>query len=224
MLPRVIMFNTISMDGALRDFEIDIGLHYRIAGRYRADVHLIGSETARTGIEMFSENVPKEEPSDFVKPEIKRGENRPYWAVIDSRGILMNLLHMLRRSEFGKDVIVFISENTPDEYKHYLQERGYDFFVAGKKRVDLKRSLEILAERYDAKTVLVDAGATLNGILLEHCLVDEISLLVSPVLVGRGILKLFGKLDSMETRIECELLGNEVFENSQVLLEYKVIK
>ena len=123
MLPKVIMFNTISLDGALKDFKMDIGLHYQIAGQYKADVHLIGSETARTGIEMFAPEVPPEEDADFIKPEIDTGDERPLWAIIDSRGILIHLLHVFRKSEFGKDVIVFIAESTPAKYRYYLEKR-----------------------------------------------------------------------------------------------------
>jgi 2,5-diamino-6-(ribosylamino)-4(3H)-pyrimidinone 5'-phosphate reductase len=224
MLPKVIMFNTISLDGALKDFEVNIGLHYQIAGQYKADVHLIGSETARIGIQMFSEDVPKEEAADCAKPEIQPDDKRPYWAVIDSRGILINLLHTFRRSGFGKDVIVFVSENTSDFYLDYLRARHYDSFVAGESRVDLRKALEILAEHCGAKTVLIDAGATLNSILLENGLVDEISLLISPVLVGKEPLKLFEKLNLSGERLNLELIRNETMDGDHVLLTYRVWK
>jgi 2,5-diamino-6-(ribosylamino)-4(3H)-pyrimidinone 5'-phosphate reductase len=224
MLPKVIMFNSISLDGALRDFEIDVGLHYRIAGQFKADVHLVGSETARTGIEMFSAEVPKEEASDRIKPEILSDDKRPYWAIIDSRGILMNFLHAFRNSGFGKDVIVFVAENTSAYYKDYLAERQYDCHIVGENRVDLRGTLEILAGRYGAKTVLTDAGTSLNSVLLENGLVDEINLLISPILVGKDALKLFEKLDLCGAPVKCELLDSEDFENSHILLKYKVTK
>ena len=78
MSPKVIMFNTISVDGSIKDFELDIGLHYEVADKIRADAHLIGSETAKTGVEMFTEYIPPEEQSDFSKPMIKEGELRPF--------------------------------------------------------------------------------------------------------------------------------------------------
>jgi 2,5-diamino-6-(ribosylamino)-4(3H)-pyrimidinone 5'-phosphate reductase len=224
MLPKVIMFNTISLDGALKDFEVNIGLHYQIAGQYKADVHLVGSETARIGIQMFSEDVPKEEAVDLAKPEIQPGDKRPYWAVIDSRGILINLLHTFRRSGFSKDVIVFVSENTSDLYLDYLRARHYDSFVSGKSRVDLRKALQILAEQYGAKTVLIDAGTTLNSILLENGLVDEISLLISPFLVGKEPLKLFEKLNLSGEKLSLELVRNETMDGNHVLLAFRVWK
>jgi 2,5-diamino-6-(ribosylamino)-4(3H)-pyrimidinone 5'-phosphate reductase len=224
MLPKVIMHNTISLDGALKDFDLDIGLHYQIAGQYEADVHLIGSETARMGIEMYAEDVPKEEEADFAKSDIESGDERPYWAIIDSRGILMNLLHTFRRSGFSKDVIVFITENTSAIYRDYLEKRHYDSFVVGKNRVDLRRTLKILTENYGAKTVLIDAGATLNSILLENRLIDEISLLVSPILIGKEPLKLFERLDPVGEGIKLKLIRNEAYDSDHILLVYRLIK
>ena len=58
MLPKVIMHNSISLDGSVKDFEVNMGLHYQIAGSYGADVHLIGSNTAKIGMEMFLPEIP----------------------------------------------------------------------------------------------------------------------------------------------------------------------
>ena len=49
----------------------------------------------------------------------------------------------------------------------------------------------MLGRDFDAKTILVDAGPTLNGILIERGLVDKISLLLHPFLVGKKSGKLF---------------------------------
>jgi 2,5-diamino-6-(ribosylamino)-4(3H)-pyrimidinone 5'-phosphate reductase len=77
------MFNSVSVDGSIKDFELDIGLHYEVANRVRADAHLIGAETARLGIELFTEQVPPEEKEDFAKPVIRADEVRPFWVLTD---------------------------------------------------------------------------------------------------------------------------------------------
>ncbi len=43
---KVIIHNAISLDGEIRGFDIDMGLHYTIAGKYRPDVHLVGSRNS----------------------------------------------------------------------------------------------------------------------------------------------------------------------------------
>jgi 2,5-diamino-6-(ribosylamino)-4(3H)-pyrimidinone 5'-phosphate reductase len=50
--------------------------------------------------------------------------------------------------------------------------------------VDLRVALEELNSRFGVKVVRVDAGGTLNGQLLRQGLVNEVSLLIYPSLVG----------------------------------------
>jgi len=218
------MHNTISLDGALKDFEINLELHYQIATRYAADVHLVGSQTAKTGIDSFTERIPREKKADFVKPEIRPDDERPSWTIVDSQGLLKDLLHVLRRSEYCKEVIILVSKKTPKSYIKYLKDRHYDIIVAGEDRVDIKQALEVLYERYYTRTVLTDTGGTLTSILLENGLVDRISLLISPLLVGGKPDQLFERLKPSETAINLRLLKMEIFDENYVLLLYRVLK
>jgi 2,5-diamino-6-(ribosylamino)-4(3H)-pyrimidinone 5'-phosphate reductase len=54
----------------------------------------------------------------------------------------------------------------------------------GEERVDLVAVLAMLAEREGAGVVRVDSGGALTGALLDAGLVDELSLLVHPCVVG----------------------------------------
>ena len=145
MLPKVILHNSVSLDGSLTNFEPNMGLHYQIAGKYAADVHLIGSNTAKVGVELFGGEVPAEEKEDFAKPE--RSESLPYWVILDTKGVLKGILHICRRFEYCRDVVVLVSEGTPAEYVTYLKDRNYDYHIVGKKHVDLERALELLSEK-----------------------------------------------------------------------------
>jgi len=220
MLPKVVLYNSVSVDGAIKDFELDIALHYQVAGRIGAEVMLVGSDTAKSGIEMFMETVPSEQPSDRQKPAIKEGDNRAYWAMADSRGKLKGLMHVYRQSGYGKDVIVLVSESTPKDYLDYLNERNYDFIVAGSDHVDLRMALEALNGRYGFKTVATDTGGVLAAVLLEEGLVDEVQLLVSPEIVGEKAVNLFR---AVKAPVKLELVGCEAIKNL-VLLSYRVKK
>lgn len=212
MIPKIIMHNTISLNGSVTGLEVDMGLHYQIAGGYGADAHLIGSTTAKTGIEMFGDESPEEESSDFSKTETTANGPDALWVVVDSQGILKGQLHVFRKSGFCRDVMVLISQNTPDDYVNYLKEGNYDFIVTGKQHVELEPALEILNEEYGVNTVLVDSGPTLNGVLLRKGLVDEISLLISPVLLGSEYPLLFsrpGIQDDIDLEFsKCDYAGN----------------
>ena len=216
MLPKIIIHNSVSLDGSFVNFEVNMGLHYRIAQNYKADAHLIGSNTMKIGIEMFG-GAPPEEKEDFNKPE--KDADLPYWVIPNTKGILKGLHHVYRRFEFCREVVVLISEETPEEYREYLEERNYDYHVLGKTRVDLKKALELLADKYGIKTVLADTGRILGNILLNLGLAKEISLLIHPVIVGSKGENLFSNIDnSLKLKKErCEVLDSEY-----VWLVYKV--
>ena len=72
MLPEVIIHNSVSLDGSLTNFEPNMGLHYQIAGNYKPDAHLIGSNTVKASLELYEEGVPQEEEKDFKKPKRNR--------------------------------------------------------------------------------------------------------------------------------------------------------
>lgn len=192
---KVVMHNSVSLDGAFVGFEFSpelLGLHYQIAGDLGAPVRLVGSNTASVSIEMFGGLTP-ETPADFVKPE--RPGDLSYWVIPDSRGILQGKLHYFRRSEYCRDVAVLAAEETPRAYLDYLEERNYDYFVAGSKRVDLAKALTLVTDHYGHGPVMVDSGASLTNAMLNQGLVDEISLLVVPAVVGSNAQTLFPQVE-----------------------------
>ena len=197
---KVIIHSSVSLDGSLLGFEVDMAAHYRIAGSYKADIHLIGSNTAAAGLKMFNPRIPKEQDKDFAKP--KRNRKLPLWVIPDTSGKLQGKLHVLRRFELCRDIVILTTNATPKGYLRYLTERNYDWHYMGKRPLDYSQALKLLAKTYGAKTVLTDTGKTLNGILINSGLVDEISLLVHPVIVGA---KRFPLLDDVKAGIRLKL-------------------
>lgn len=222
MLPKLIIHNSISIDGSTTGFEANIKVHYGILSSYQPDAMIVGSNTAKAGTQFFCEKIPPEDKSDFLKPEIQPDDPRAYWMIADSRGILEGMMHVFRRSEYSKDVIVLVSEKTPEAYINYLKERNYDFIRAGPDRVDIRQALEIANERYGFKLVVSDSGGVLNSILLEHELVEEISLIISPEIAGKNGTNLFRNLEKVG--IKLELLRDEIVEKKYVHLVYRVLK
>jgi len=217
MLPKVIIHNSVSLDGSITGFEPNMGLHYKIAGSYEPDVHLVGSNTVKIGVELYGGGVPEEGEKDFEKPE--RDRTLPYWVIPDTTGSLKGLLHTCRRFEFCKDVIVLISENTPEDYVEYLTERGYQYYVGGKTHIDLKKSLEFLSSRFKARVILTDTGRILNSLLLEQGLASEISLLIHPVIVGSAAYTVFCTVNK---NLGLKLVKKKSLGEGCVWLVYKV--
>jgi len=221
---KVIMHNEISLDGAIRNFEPNLELYYQIAETFKADVHLVGSRTAKMGIKTYWGKTPREEPEDFAKPQVKSWDKRPFWFIPDTRGILKNLLHVYRKSGYCKDVIVLISRRTPKNYIKYLKERDYDFYVCGRDRVDFRRALALMRDHYGTRVVMTDSGGTLNNILLEQGLISEISLLVAPVMVGDRRVNLFRSLKLKRKTPRLQLIKNRLHDKHYLLLIYRILR
>ena len=217
MEPNIIIHNSISLDGSLINFDVNMELHYQIAGNYKPDAHLIGSNTIKFGIELYGSSSP-EEKIDFDKPE--RDEKLPYWIIIDTKGTLQGQLHEVRRFELCKDVVLLLSEETPEIYINYLKERDYDFHIVGKEYINLKKSLKLLVKNYNIKILLTDCGRILGNLLLNQGFVDEISLLIHPVIVGDKSYNIFNNIDK---KIKLKLLKNEILDKGYIWLTFKFI-
>jgi 2,5-diamino-6-(ribosylamino)-4(3H)-pyrimidinone 5'-phosphate reductase len=217
MLPKVVLYNSVSVDGAIKDFDVDVALHYEVIDTVGLDALLAGSATAKLGIELFVPTVPPEAPSDFQRPQ-NPDKDAPWWIIPDSRGSLQGLLHVHRRSGYAKDIIVLVSKTTPITYIDYLTERHYDYIVAGEDKVDYRAALEEINKRYGISTVATDSGGVLASILLEAGLVDEVWLLVAPEIVGKKAVNLFRTLNGP---IKLEFTGCEAIKN-HALLRYGV--
>jgi len=221
MYPEVIIHNSVSLDHAVRGFEVDLGLHYGALLAFGPGAVLAGSATAKSGIEMFMDINEPETEADWHRPEVRLDDPRPVSVIVDSRGILKDLLHFYRNMEHTKDVIILVSEATPEDYLDYLSERDYPFIRCGKDRVDLKGAIRELGERFGITRVVSDSGPDLNDVLIREGIADTISLIVHPVIVGEGEKRLFGRAGG---RTALELRKVVPMEQGTVHLVYAVKK
>ncbi len=178
MLPRVILHSGASVDGRLDCPTLDVGLYYELTGTWDAEAILSGSNTILAAFAEMAASVP-EEPL----PEPGANDTRPWLVIVDSRGRLPELAPV-RRQPYWRDVIILCSRATPPSHLRRLEEQGVTYIIAGDERVDLQLALETLHARFGVRTVRVDSGGVLNGALLRARLVDEVSVLISPCLVG----------------------------------------
>ncbi|MHB1416318.1 MAG: RibD family protein [Chloroflexota bacterium] len=222
MLPRVVLYNAVSVDGRFDWIAPDLGQFYRLASFWKEDATLVGSETMLSA----ADQVPPEEEADFTVPAKDPSDTRPLLAIVDSRGRVQGW-HFWRKQPYWRDAVAVCSQATPTQYLAGLRERHVDAIVAGTDRVDLRRALEELNARYGVKVVRVDSGGTLNGALLRAGLVDEVSLLVGPTLVGGTSPKSFyvaPDLTSAEGTIPVRLAHVDRLDDDSLWLRYEVIK
>jgi riboflavin biosynthesis pyrimidine reductase len=62
-----------------------------------------------------------------------------------------------------------------------LRRDGVSYIFPGRTEIDLALALEILADEFAIKRLLLEGGGGINGSFLSAGLIDEISLLVTPI-------------------------------------------
>ncbi|MFL6293680.1 MAG: RibD family protein [Thermoanaerobaculia bacterium] len=90
--------------------------------------------------------------------------------------------------------LVGVAGSTPPDYLRFLEERGVEAVMCGtpgeESRTDLRLFLEGLAAK-GIRSVLCEGGGILSRALLEQGLLNEIHLLVLPVILDGGSVNLF---------------------------------
>jgi 2,5-diamino-6-(ribosylamino)-4(3H)-pyrimidinone 5'-phosphate reductase len=88
-------------------------------------------------------------------------------------------------------------------------------------RKDTLLSVGRLSEKYSVGKILVDTGSALGNIPLNNGLIDEISLIISPEIIGKHARSLFEKI---ETKINLRCTNCELLEEGYIWITYDVDK
>jgi 2,5-diamino-6-(ribosylamino)-4(3H)-pyrimidinone 5'-phosphate reductase len=164
--PHVVVHVAVSLDGATSGFAPSMGLFYDLAATWQEDVTLTGADT-----------ILAQEAALATAPQPGPSADGPLLVVVDSRARVRQWA-ALRDAGHWSGVLAASSERTPP------RPDGVPELVAGHDRVDLPALLSSLGRRPGVAVVRVDSGGALTGALLARGLVDEVSLLIHPVLAG----------------------------------------
>jgi 2,5-diamino-6-(ribosylamino)-4(3H)-pyrimidinone 5'-phosphate reductase len=212
----------ISVDGRIDWGGGSDNPYYEPVEQFGADTDISGSNTILTA--QFPEN-PQNALGKLYDDWINKPA-RPIHAIVDSKGRIRNW-ETIRKQPWWRGYVSLCSEETPTEHLDYLEELGIDCIVAGKRQVDLRAALEVLHSRHNTQRVRVDSGGILNGVFLREGLVDEVSVIVSPSLVGGTSPKTMfvaQDLESEEGVIPLILTSVETIRDRYVWLRYQVQK
>jgi riboflavin biosynthesis pyrimidine reductase len=86
----------------------------------------------------------------------------------------------------GSHVVEVVSEAVEDDYLAYLQSINVSYIFGGKTEIDLAHVVEVLASELGRKRLIVEGGPHASGSFLNAGLVDEVSVLLLPLIDGRG--------------------------------------
>ena len=164
-------------------------------------------------------------PSNEVFPRenwFARREARAWGIFLDAHGKAV----WARREIGGDPILVILTEQVPDAHLAGLRGDGVSYIFAGATEIDLAGALETLHRELGIERLMLEGGGGANGALLRAGLVDEISLVVSPVVDGSsGAPTVFnsGDVDLGPAPIESmTLASHEVLEGGAVWLRYRL--
>lgn len=86
----------------------------------------------------------------------------------------------------GSHVVEVVSESVEDDYLAYLQSINVSYIFGGKTDIDLNKVVDLLASELGRKRLIVEGGPHVSGSFLNAGLVDEVSVLLLPLIDGRG--------------------------------------
>jgi 2,5-diamino-6-(ribosylamino)-4(3H)-pyrimidinone 5'-phosphate reductase len=223
MLPKVIIFDNISLDGRIDGFDIDTELYYQVASEWSVDAVLMSTNTVK---KFNIKHDDLDDETDFKTKSINKNDNKPLLVVPDSLGII-RIWEDLLIAPFFRDILVLCSRSTPLEYLNFLEERYIKYMVIGYDKVNFGTAFEELNVQFGIKSLRVESGGKLNGSLLRDDLVDEVCVLIYPNMIG-GIspdsIYNAPDLTSEEEIIDLKLLKIEKLKNEIILLHYRIMK
>jgi len=83
-------------------------------------------------------------------------------------------------------IVEVLTEAVADDYLAHLQSIGVSYIFGGKTELDLERVLATLVSELGLKRLIVEGGPAVSGSFLNAGLVDELSVLILPLVDGRG--------------------------------------
>ena len=156
-----------------------------ISKDYNGDAIIYGTTTAQ---EMFSSSktapVLNQNPIQKIDYIYKNDKNK-WIVVIDPQGQISFNQSVYQNTRLKyKNLIVILTENISSQYLETLKSLNISYLFTGKDEIDLRLALEKLYDLFSIKKLLLQGGEITNTYFIKEDLIDELSLVVSPILSG----------------------------------------
>ena len=197
--PYVICHMTVSLDGKVTGEHLVRSNHspasevyYEINRNYKADAYACGRVTMEgsfTGswYPDLSEFEPAYSPMDYLVDDVTGF----YAVAFDPHGRLgwkaNRIIDVDEDPGYDKAQIIEVLTHDIDlRYLTYLQSMEIPYIFAGDTKIDMEEALFKLRSYFGIKMLLLEGGSILNGAFQRAVVIDELSLVVDPVIGGEG--------------------------------------
>lgn len=224
--PYIICHMASSIDGKIDGPVLQKIMH---AGEYEALHSKLGGDAWICGRTTMQQHFAEDEP--FVSATDMPAGTQPVYVArrADSYAIAVDTVGKLRWSRNdidGDHLICVVSERVATDYLAMLREKEISYIVSGQSSVDLVQAVNLLAEHFGSRTLLLEGGGHINGGFLQAGLVDEVSLLVIPGIDGRHeVPAVFdGVVASDHIAVPLKLKSVEQREGDALWIRYEVVR
>ena len=113
-------------------------------------------------------------------------------------------------------IIEVLTEQADERYTAYLKSMEIPYIFAGKAEIDVELALFKLKNIIGCETLLLEGGSIINGFFQRADAIDELSLVIAPVVAEKN-----GKLLFTDSDISGYELAESQTVNGNVILNYK---
>lgn len=118
---------------------------------------------------------------DFLPDEVVSGTS--HWHVlVDGRGRCRSGYKATENQ--GGHILHLVSHAAPPEYLAFLRSERIPYLVGGQDHADLRGALRTLRACLGVRAMRLWGGGILNGLMLRAGVIDEVHLILKPVLIG----------------------------------------
>lgn len=188
---------------------------------------LCGTETSAiiTGYKKpeLDETVTEVPEGDFIAVD----DAAMYYFTLDGLGRLGWEKNTFKYFETEAHVVELITEKTSAPFKDMLRRKNISYIIAGEERVDLAVALEKIKAYFDMPELMVNGGGGINWSFMTEGLVDEVSLVITPIADGDANsqpLFAYNEKYNKPTPVAFNLEASQVLDDGSVWLRYQVKK
>ena len=204
---------------ALREFS-------RIREEYACDAVISGAVTAS---EIYANSLAddlQEVPEAYPRTDWQAAKADKYAVIIDGQGTVHWQSGMVERRGDKMHVVTILQENVSDVYISHLRHADVSYVFAGKGSLDLPLAVRKLKEQFGIEKMLLSGGGVVDWAFLQSGLIDEISLVIPPVIDGgTGLASAFDDSAFAENHRPkvLALIGVQRLDGDCIWLRYKAI-
>ena len=189
--PRIICHILQSVDGnidgeffALPELRSAYQEFARIRQEYACDAVISGAATAA---EIYADGFVDKLPDvqgTYPRADWQAAKADKYAVVIDGQGTVHWQSGRVERRGEALHVIAVLQENVSDAYIAHLRKAGVSYIFAGKDKLDLPLTVQKLKAQFGSRSLLLSGGGIVDAAFLQAGLIDEISLVIPPIIDG----------------------------------------